>query len=183
MPVPGTNPLRGPRSSFVDGVFSGNLPLGQCIGGEEVLMGRRFWVGCVWFFSGRGGVVKRKRPSQGTFNRVGFCWTTRVFKQPHFLCDTLHILKSSGSFVGSCLQTITNGAPDPCTSFRDFRHGLHGAVGMVSYAHVVYVTCYFCYMFSLRSSSGSTGSVRIYRSSYEHYTPNILLNIYRCIPT
>jgi hypothetical protein len=146
-------------------------------------MGRRFWVGCVWVFSGRVGTVKRKRPSQGTFSRVDFCWTTRVFKQPHFLCYTLYILKSSGSFVGSWLQTIANGAPDPCTSFRDFRHGLHGAVGMVSYAHVVYVTCYFCYMFSLGSSSGSTGSVRIYRSSYERYTPNILLNIYRCIPT
>ena len=34
--VPGTNPLRGPRSSFVDGGCSGNLPLGQRIGDEEV---------------------------------------------------------------------------------------------------------------------------------------------------
>jgi hypothetical protein len=34
--VPGTNPLRGPPSSFVDGVCSGNLPLGQRIGDEEV---------------------------------------------------------------------------------------------------------------------------------------------------
>jgi hypothetical protein len=40
--VPGTNPLRGPSRSFVDGGCSGNLPLGQCIGDEEVLMGRRF---------------------------------------------------------------------------------------------------------------------------------------------
>jgi hypothetical protein len=29
--VPGTNPLRGPHNSFVDGVYSGNLPLGQYI--------------------------------------------------------------------------------------------------------------------------------------------------------
>jgi hypothetical protein len=50
-----TNPLRGPHSSFVDGDCSGNLSLGQHIGDEVVLMGRRFWVGCGWFFwSGRG---------------------------------------------------------------------------------------------------------------------------------
>ena len=40
--VPVTNPLRGPHSSFVDGDCSGNLPLGQRIGDEEVLRGRRF---------------------------------------------------------------------------------------------------------------------------------------------
>ena len=34
--VPDTNPLRGPHSSFVDGGCSGNLPLGQRIGDEEV---------------------------------------------------------------------------------------------------------------------------------------------------
>jgi hypothetical protein len=37
-----TYPLRGPCSSFVDGGCSGNLPLGQRIGDQEVLMGRRF---------------------------------------------------------------------------------------------------------------------------------------------
>ncbi len=40
--VPGTNPLRGPRRSFVHGGCSGNLPLGQRIGDEEGLMGGRF---------------------------------------------------------------------------------------------------------------------------------------------
>ena len=40
--VPDTNPLRCPHSSFGDGGCSGNLPLGQRIGDEEVLMGRRF---------------------------------------------------------------------------------------------------------------------------------------------
>ena len=53
--VPGTNPLRGPRSSFVDGGCSGNLHLGQRIGDEEVLMGRHFWVGCGCISWGGGG--------------------------------------------------------------------------------------------------------------------------------
>ncbi len=76
-----TNPLRGPWNWFVDGDCSGDLSLGQCIGDEEVLMGRRFWVGCGWFFlGGRGG----KRQRQVTFRRVSFRWTTRVVKQSYF---------------------------------------------------------------------------------------------------
>jgi hypothetical protein len=44
--VPDTNPLRGPRSSFVDGDCSGNLSLGQRIGdgtrsAGSVFAGRR----------------------------------------------------------------------------------------------------------------------------------------------
>jgi hypothetical protein len=40
--VPDTNLLRGPHSGFVGGDCLGNLYLGQCIGDEEVLMGRCF---------------------------------------------------------------------------------------------------------------------------------------------
>ena len=44
--VPGTNPLRGPRTSFVDGGYSGNLSLGKRIGdgsrsAGSVFAGRR----------------------------------------------------------------------------------------------------------------------------------------------
>ena len=87
--VPDTNPLRGPLSSFVDGGCPGNLPQGQRIGDAEVLMGRRFGVGCGCFFSGWGGGWKKKR--QDTFSRVGFRWTTCAFKQTHFLCYILYI--------------------------------------------------------------------------------------------
>ncbi len=68
--VPGTNPLRGPRSSFVDGICSGNLPLGQRIGDEEVLMGSRFgWVVNVFFSAGRGGEEKAPgHVQQGRFS-------------------------------------------------------------------------------------------------------------------
>jgi hypothetical protein len=47
-----------------------------------------FWVGCGWFFwVGWGG----KRKSQVTFTRVGFHWTTLVFKQSHFFYVILYI--------------------------------------------------------------------------------------------
>jgi hypothetical protein len=69
--VPDTNPLRGPHSSFVDGDCSGNLSLGQRIGDEVVLMGRRFWVGChgMVFLVGTGGEEKASgHVQQGRFS-------------------------------------------------------------------------------------------------------------------
>jgi hypothetical protein len=59
----------------------------------------------IFFWGGRGG--KRKR--QGTVSRVGR-WTTRAFKQPHFV---LYYILYSGSFTAACLQVIVNGGPDP----------------------------------------------------------------------
>jgi hypothetical protein len=59
----------------------------------------------IFFLGGRGG--KRKR--QDTVSRVGR-WTTRAFKQPHFV---LYYILHSGSFAAACLQAIANGDPDP----------------------------------------------------------------------
>jgi hypothetical protein len=124
----------------------------------------------IFFLGGRGG----KRKNQGTVSMVGR-WTTRVFKQPHFV---LYFILSSGSFASVCLQAIANGVPDPrCPGqtgvlfrlrqpttysthlrrWRDccssFRHGLHGAVGMMFMymrSMLIYVICllhvYVCYM-------------------------------------
>ncbi len=70
------------------------------------LMGRRFWVGRECFFlGGRGG----KRKHQGTVSRVGR-WTTRAFKQPHFL---IYYMLSSGGYGAACLQVIMKGVLDP----------------------------------------------------------------------
>jgi hypothetical protein len=67
--VPGTNPLRGPRSSFADGGCSGNLPMGQSIGDLEAL-----WegvLGRLWrVFSGRGGGGEEEAPGQVQQGRV-----------------------------------------------------------------------------------------------------------------
>jgi hypothetical protein len=63
--VPDTNPLRGPLSWFVDGGYSRNLSLSHHIDDEEVLIGRRFWVGCGFFSWGsRGG--EEETPGQST---------------------------------------------------------------------------------------------------------------------
>ncbi len=183
------------RSGFVDWDWPGNLLLGQCIGDEEVLMGRRFWVGCGFFFLGERGRGRgnSRASTVESFSQDDTSLRTTLF----MLCIksvevSLQHLQTIAK-VPSILETL--GRHVRCSSFdnlttsftywrqwRDcstlFRHGLHGAVGMVSYVHVVYVTCYFCCMLSLGPSSGSTGSVR-YRSVYELYTPNIN----RCIPT
>ena len=67
--VPGTNPLRGPRSSFADGGCSGNLPMGQSIGDLEDL-----WesvLGRLWrVFSGRGGGGEEEAPGHVQQGRV-----------------------------------------------------------------------------------------------------------------
>ncbi len=82
-----------------------DLSLGQRTG-DEKFDGETFFGWVVDFFlGGRGG--KRKR--QGTVSRVGR-WTTRAFKQPHFV---LFYLLHSGSFAAACLQSIANGGPDP----------------------------------------------------------------------
>ncbi len=84
--APDTNPLRGPRSLFVDGDCSGNLSLGQWIGDEEVLMGRRFWVGCGFFSLGDGG-GEEETPGQRLLSR--FHRTTRVSEQPFLMFDNV----------------------------------------------------------------------------------------------
>jgi hypothetical protein len=73
---------------------------------------------------GRGG--KRKR--QGTVSRVGR-WTTRAFKQPHFV---IYYMLISGGFSAACFQTIVKGVLDPRISGYDV------------YADAVYVV--ICYM-------------------------------------
>ncbi len=73
--VPDTNPLRGPRRSFVDGGCSGNLPLGSCIGDEEVS-------------AGRGGEEKAPgHVQQGRFSLDD----ARFLTAPFFLCYILYI--------------------------------------------------------------------------------------------
>ncbi len=52
------------------------------IGDEEVLMGRRFWVGCGFFSWGAGG-GEEKETEQVLLSR--FRRTTHTFKQDHFL--------------------------------------------------------------------------------------------------
>jgi hypothetical protein len=75
-------------SALVMGKFDGETFLGGLL---------------IFFLGGRGG--KRKR--QGTVSRVGR-WTTRAFKQPHFV---LYYILRSGSFALVCLHTISNGDP------------------------------------------------------------------------
>ncbi len=54
--VPVTNPLRGPRSSFVDGGYSGNLPLGERIGD--------------WWHLGHSSVTVRGEQSKLGYRRL-----------------------------------------------------------------------------------------------------------------
>jgi hypothetical protein len=65
----------------------------------------------MFFLGGRGG--KRKR--QGTVSRVGR-WTTRAFKQPHFV---IYYMLRSGSFAAACLQDIVKGVLDPRLAWSD----------------------------------------------------------------
>ena len=69
------------------GIYSGDTPWWW-----GVLMGRHpVWVVCGFsslFLWGGSGTVKRKR--QDSSRRVVFHWTTRIFKQPHFLCHMLY---------------------------------------------------------------------------------------------
>ena len=55
---------------------------------------------------GRTGTRKRRR--QGTFSKVVYRRTTRVFKQSHFLCCILYI--EEWGFLCTMFQTIVNGS-------------------------------------------------------------------------
>jgi hypothetical protein len=96
--VLGRNPLHG--SDALDsrmGACLWDLSLGHRTG-DGRFDGETFFVCVVDFFlGGRGG--KRKR--QGTVSRVGR-WTTRAFKQPHFV---LYYILRSGSFL-DCLSPM-----------------------------------------------------------------------------
>ncbi len=65
----------------------------------------------MFFLGGRGG----KRKCQVTVSRVGR-WTTRAFKQPHFV---IYYMLSSGSFAKACLQANTKGVLDPRLPWAD----------------------------------------------------------------
>jgi hypothetical protein len=112
--------------------------MGRCLG--------RWWMIFLWVPWGGRGRGLRKRLV--TFSRVVFHWTTRVFKQTHFLCYIL------------CFRTITNGVPDPrcpgqtrdLLKFRqpdDLFHTmktmkdqcLHGTVDMWFIFYVISVIC------------------------------------------
>jgi hypothetical protein len=65
----------------------------------------------MFFLGGRGG----KRNRQDTVSRVGR-WTTRVFKQPHFV---IYYMLSSGRFAAACHQAIAKGVLDPRLPWAD----------------------------------------------------------------
>jgi hypothetical protein len=162
----------------------------MCIlaGTEEVLMGRRIWVGCGFFSSGGVG-GEEETPGQVLLSRFrrttrGFTTSssdhregvpdprdpgqTRVlfkFRQPD---DLFHTLKT----VKGILHLVPSRTPRS------------SGYGVLYTCDLCYITCYFCCMLSLGSSS--SGSTRIHRSVHEIHrsvhkrcTPNI----YRCIPT
>ena len=79
------------------------------------LMGRRFWVGCGWFFFGVGPGGKEEAP--GYVSSVGFRWTTSAFEQPHFLCCILYI--DQWGFHYFMFQTISDGDPRVSRSWSD----------------------------------------------------------------
>jgi hypothetical protein len=117
--VPDTNLLWGPRSWFVDGDYSGNLHLGHRIGDEEVLMGRRFWVGGGFFSSGEG---EGKTKLQNKYSWVVFEGRHEFQNSPFYF--TYYILSSGGFAAASSDQG--EGSPDPrwyffymFTEFRD----------------------------------------------------------------
>jgi hypothetical protein len=104
--VLGVNLFAGVHYTWIpDGDSQGNLSLGQHTGDGksdgETFLGRTW----MFFLGGRGG--KRKR--QGMVSRVGR-WTTRVFKQSHFV---IYYMLISGGFTAVCLQDITKGVLDP----------------------------------------------------------------------
>jgi hypothetical protein len=113
------------------------------------LDGRRFWVGCGWFFF--------------LYILISGSFATSSFRASRKVPSTW----TPWSDV-CVVQVSTTRRPLPHTlktvkdCYTSFHYGLHGSVGKVSYAHAVYLICYFCYMFSLGLSSGSSDSVRIY---------------------
>jgi hypothetical protein len=120
------------------------------------------------------GGRRRKRKRQGTVSRVGR-WTTRAFKQPHFV---IYYMLISGGFTAACLQTITKGVLDPRLSWAERAQlGLRQPVALVHtlktvkgllllvpprtprssgydiFAHVVYVViCYMLYVYYMYMS-------------------------------
>jgi hypothetical protein len=104
----------------------------------------------------RWGIPRESVPGQCIGNedsRVGCHWTTRVFKQPHFIM--LYIILNSGGFDTSSFRASRK-VPSTSTPWSDM---CVVQVSTVSNEHV-YVTCYFCYMFSLGPSSGETRGQR-----------------------
>jgi hypothetical protein len=60
-------------------------------------------------FSGRGGGGVEKAP--GHVSRVGFRWTTRAIKQPHFF--VIDYILSSGNFAATCFRPSRTVPPNP----------------------------------------------------------------------
>ena len=78
-------------------------------------MGRRFWVGCGWVFSGRGGGGRERVRSRS----AGSVFPGRhvILNRPIFY--VIYCILNSGSFAVACLQTITNGAPRSSMPWAD----------------------------------------------------------------
>jgi hypothetical protein len=162
--VPGTNPLRGPHSSFVDGGVQGICPWGSALVMRKS-DGRAFWVGCGWFFwAGRGGEEK----ASGHVSRVGFRWTTHTIKHPQFFYVIYYIL-NSGNFTDACFRPSRMVPPNPrgpgqtlaVFGFRhpdDLFHALKTVKGLLhlvpprtprTSGYGVLCTCSLCYMLFL----------------------------------
>jgi hypothetical protein len=130
----------------------------------------------MFFLGERGG----KRKCQGTVRRVGH-WTTRAFKQPHFV---IYYMLSIGGFSAVCLQVIVKGVLDPRLPWVgtcavqsrqpvDLVQTLKTVKGLLLlvpsrtprnsgydvYAHVVYVV--ICYMSIIQTNTQSWRTIPV----------------------
>ena len=83
-------------------------------GDGEVLMGRRFWVGCGWFFSWGGGGGEEETPGHGLLNR--FSQDDASLRTAFFIY--IYYILSSGSFAASSFRASRK-VPSTSTPWAD----------------------------------------------------------------
>ena len=84
-------------------------------GDGEVLMGRRFWVGCGWFFSWGGGGGEEETPGHGLLSRF-FAGRRESPNSPFFY--VIYYILSSGSFAASSFRASRK-VPSTSTPWAD----------------------------------------------------------------
>ena len=134
-------------------------------GDGEVLMGRRFWVGCGWFFSWGGGGGEEETPGHGLLSRF-FAGRRESPNSPFFY--VIYYILSSGSFAASSFRasrkvpsTSTPWADVSlfkCRQLDDLFHTLKTVKGLLhlvpprtprNSGYGVLCTCGLCYMLFL----------------------------------